>query len=36
MLITEVSTSRGVKESEAVDLLSRALWKSALKWPEPL
>jgi CarD family transcriptional regulator len=36
MLITEVSTSRGLKEPEAVELLARSLAKSAFLWPEPL
>jgi CarD family transcriptional regulator len=36
MLITEVSTSRGLKEPEAVELLARSLAKSALLWPEAL
>lgn len=36
MLITEVSTSRGLKESEAEDLLAKSLSKSALPWPEQL
>lgn len=36
MLITEVSICRGIKEVDAVDLLTKALGKSTLKWPEPL
>ena len=36
MLITEVSISRGLKEPDAVDLLSKSLAKSSLRWPEPL
>lgn len=36
MLITEVSTSRGLKDTDAEDLLSKSLAKSALQWPEQL
>ena len=36
MLISEVSTCRGVNEIDAVDLLQRALGKASLPWPEAL
>ena len=36
MLVTELATSKGVSEKEAVDLLSRSLAKANLKFPEPL
>jgi CarD family transcriptional regulator len=36
MLITEVSICRGIKDVDAADLLTKALAKSTLKWPEPL
>lgn len=36
MLVTELATSRGLKEPEAVDLLNKALGKSNLRFPEPL
>jgi CarD family transcriptional regulator len=36
MLITEVSTSRSLREPDAIDLLARSLAKSAMRWPEPL
>jgi CarD family transcriptional regulator len=36
MLITEVSTSRGLKELDAIDVLAKTLAKSGLKWPEAL
>ena len=36
MLITEFSTSRGLNEASAVDLLEKALAKSQLRLPEPL
>jgi CarD family transcriptional regulator len=36
MLITEFSTSRGLTEGEAVDLLERALSKAQLHLPEPI
>ena len=36
MLITEFSTSRGLNEAEAADLLEKALSKAQLKLPEPL
>ena len=36
MLLTELSTSRGMREPEAVELLDRSLAKAALKLPEPL
>ena len=36
MLVTEVSISRGLKEAEAEQMLSRSLAKSSLPWPEPL
>lgn len=36
MLVSELATSKGVSEKEAVELLSRALAKANLKFPEPL
>lgn len=36
MLITEVSVSRGVSEAGAIELLQKALAKSALPMPQPL
>lgn len=36
MLITEVSTSRGVSMDQAADILQKALGKSSLQMPEPL
>src|SRR5271163_4556139 len=36
MLITEFSTSRGLTEADAVDMLEKALNKAQLKLPEPL
>ncbi|MBN9658807.1 MAG: CarD family transcriptional regulator [Acidobacteria bacterium] len=36
MLVTELATSRAMKEPEAADVLGRALSKSNLKFPEPL
>lgn len=36
MLIMEFSTSRGMKEHEAIDLLDQALRKAQLHLPEPL
>jgi CarD family transcriptional regulator len=36
MLITEFSTSRGLHEAEAVDMLEKALNKAQLKLPEAL
>lgn len=36
MLLSELATSRSMKEPEAVDLLNKALSKSNLKLPEPL
>ena len=36
MLITEFSTSRGLNETEAGELLEKALSKAQLKLPEPL
>jgi RNA polymerase-interacting CarD/CdnL/TRCF family regulator len=36
MLVTELATSKGVSEREAVELLSRSLAKANLKVPEPL
>lgn len=36
MLVTELATSRGVREPDAVDLLNKSLSKSNLKFPEPL
>jgi CarD family transcriptional regulator len=36
MLITEFSTSRGLNEAEAMDMLEKALAKSQLHLPEPL
>jgi CarD family transcriptional regulator len=36
MLVSELATSRGVSESDAVVLLSRSLAKASLKFPEPL
>ena len=36
MLVTELATSRGLRENEAAELLSRSLCKCNLKFPEPL
>lgn len=36
MLVTELATSRGLKEPEAVEILNRALSKANLRFPEPL
>jgi CarD family transcriptional regulator len=36
MLITEVSISRGLRESEAIEMLDKALAKSSLSMPVPL
>ncbi|MFZ5926049.1 MAG: CarD family transcriptional regulator [Acidobacteriota bacterium] len=36
MLVSELATSRGISEPEAVDLLSRSLAKASLRFPEPL
>ncbi len=36
MLITELSTSRGLPEAEAVDMLDKALHKAQLRLPEAL
>jgi CarD family transcriptional regulator len=36
MLITEFSTSRGLKPVEATDMLEKALGKAQLHLPEPL
>jgi hypothetical protein len=36
MLVTELATSRGVREPEAVDLLNKTLGKTNLRFPEPL
>lgn len=36
MLVSELATSRGLKECEAVELLSKALLKASLRFPDPL
>lgn len=36
MMMSELATSRGLSESEAVELMGKALAKSNLKFPEPL
>jgi len=36
MIVAELATSRGVKEPEAVGILSKAIAKSNLRFPEPL
>ena len=36
MLVSELATSRGLKEVEAVDMLNKALAKASLRFPEPL
>jgi RNA polymerase-interacting CarD/CdnL/TRCF family regulator len=36
MLVTEVSTARGVNETEALDLLNKTMVKANLSFPEPL
>ena len=36
MLVAELATSRGVNEQGAVEILSRAIGKSSLRFPEPL
>ena len=36
MLITELSTSRGLSEVNTVAMLDQALQKAQLRWPEPL
>jgi CarD family transcriptional regulator len=36
MLVSEMATSRALHEPEAIDMLSKALGKSHLRFPEPL
>ena len=36
LLVEELSTSRGMREYEAIETLSKALGKSNLRFPEPL
>src|SRR6185436_13228677 len=36
MLLTELSTSRGMKETDAAEMLDKALGKARLHLPEPL
>ena len=36
MLVSELATSRALREVEAVDMLAKALEKSHLRFPEPL
>lgn len=36
MLVSEMATSRSLRESEAVEILDKALGKSNLRFPEPL
>jgi CarD family transcriptional regulator len=36
MLVSELATSRGLKEPAAIDMLAKALAKSNLRFPEPL
>lgn len=36
MLVTELATSRGLKETDAAEVLNRALAKASLRFPEPL
>ena len=36
MLVTELATSRAMREEEVVDMLNKSLGKSNLKFPEPL
>jgi CarD family transcriptional regulator len=36
MIVAEVATSRGVKEPEAIGILSRCLMKTNVRFPEPL
>jgi CarD family transcriptional regulator len=36
MLVAELATSRAVNEPEAVEILSKAMGKSHLRFPEPL
>ena len=36
MLVAELATSRGFRDTDAVDLLEKSLSKSNLKFPEPL
>jgi CarD family transcriptional regulator len=36
MIVAELATSRGMRECEAVELLSKALMKASLRFPEPL
>lgn len=36
MLVTELATSRAMREDDVVDLLNKSLGKSNLKFPEPL
>jgi CarD family transcriptional regulator len=36
MLVTELATSRGMKEQEAAEVLNKALAKANLRFPEPL
>lgn len=36
MLITELSTSRGMSEAEAINVFDKALGKAQLRFPEPM
>lgn len=36
MLVTELATSRAMREEEVVDMLNKSLGKSNLRFPEPL
>jgi CarD family transcriptional regulator len=36
MLVSELATSRGMREPEAVGLLSKVLMKASLRFPDPL
>jgi CarD family transcriptional regulator len=36
MLVSEMATSRGMREPDAIDLLGKALAKADLRFPEPL
>jgi hypothetical protein len=36
MILSELSTSRGLAEPLAIDMLDKALRKASLKFPEPL
>ena len=36
MLITEVSTCKGIREPEAIDLMHKALVKASLVFPDPM